>query len=203
MLHSIVGSMNSGKTLYMTRLLNEDFLKGRIIITNYFVNFPHMKINRDFLLKLSSLGNDDYITKLFENNLISIGLDELWIWLDSRRSQENTIATWFFNQTSKSDMNIYFTAQNNKQNDSRLRNNMHKLTSCTRAVKENGKYNEISNETRFLNQEQLDLLYIVAVTYKMGIFGLEYDYTERVRAKKFINLYNTKEVIKRYKDGTN
>jgi len=193
MLHSIVGLMNSGKTLYMTYLLYKDFLAGKSIFTNYDVNFTHNKINRDFLFYL---GQKNYT---FDN--ISMGLDELWILLDSRKSMENTTSTYFFNQSSKDDSRIYFTSQHNKQNDSRLRDNLHKISVCNRCILINGKFKLIDSEERFLDKKYIDILYIQITEYKRinyyGTSDLIASKRHYLKAKPLFNLFNTRQKIRR------
>lgn len=191
MINGIVGLMNSGKTLVQTYRLFLDYARGKDILTNYYVNFPHKRINKDFLIWLSQR----------EENLlnVSMGLDELWIWLDSRQAQKNTFATYIFNQSSKTDMNIYFTAQHNGQIDKRIRMNMHKVTHCNRVLNVNGKFKAIDEEQRFLSIEQQKQLYIKAVDFKRVNISF---YSQLVPQKPFylkaepiFSLYSTRERV--------
>ncbi len=186
--------MNSGKTLDMTLKLFLDYCSGRTILTNYWVSFPHYEINKDWLIHLSQNENT-----ILEN--VSIGLDELWIWLDARDSQRNTVATYFFLQSSKSDAKIYFTAQHNDQNDKRLRQNLHKISQCSRVLFINNKFVTISDELRFLTPEQQKILYIKVIEFKKINMGFYSDVvpitTKYIKADKIFKLYNTKQVIRK------
>src|SRR3989304_4513058 len=189
MINTIVGLMNSGKTLYMTYKLFLAYCKGKTILTNYDVGFPHFKINKDWLIDFTSK------EKVLEN--VAIGLDEIWIWLDCREAQKNTVFTYFFLQSSKDDTEIYLTAQNNEQIDRRIRQNLHKISQCSRAVLIDGEYKNINDEQRFLSDEMQDKLYIKVIDFKRMNFGLMSDMmpieTKFIFAKNIFKLYNTKE----------
>jgi len=191
-IHSIVGLMNSGKTLFLTLCLYKDFLKGRTIITNYHVNFPHYQINRDYLFYLAQTQPD--------TRNISFGFDELWIYLDCRSSQENKIATYFFLQSSKGDTQVYITAQDNSQNDLRIRTNQHLLTVCERRILVDKKLKKISDEQRHLPSWINNKLYIIARTYvqKIVIYQRDYVFKKRqiIKAKPIFNLYDTNYKMK-------
>jgi hypothetical protein len=75
-IHTIIGLMNSGKTLYMTYKLFLDYVRGFKIYTNYPVNFPHTLINKDYLVQMAK--------EQPNTRNIAFGFDELWLWLDSR-----------------------------------------------------------------------------------------------------------------------
>lgn len=195
MIHIIVGLMNSGKTLYMTKLLYRDYLRGRKILTNYPVNFPHYLINVDWLLNLAK--DEDTV---IEN--ISMGLDELWIHFDSRSSmsEQSKLGSYFFLQSSKDDSNIYITAQDNRQNEYRIRQNLHKITMCSRVFKaKEGQFQALSDERRFLPLAIQKRLYIKAMTFKRVLMGfnsgLSPARTEYVKASKYFPLYDTRKKI--------
>ena len=191
MIHVITGLMNSGKTLYMTKLGFRNYLLGRQIISNYSLNFPHFKVNKDYIM---TLGEKQPVLK----NVCFL-LDELWIWLDCRDSFKNKVATYFFLQSSKDDTNIYITAQTNQQNEKRIRDNLHKITTCSRCVLESGIFKEIVDDKRFLLPSILERMYIKAVNFKrvnMGIFSdIKHTDTEYIKAQTYISLYNTREKI--------
>lgn len=200
MIESVVGLMSSGKTLYMTYKLYIAWLKGKTIITNYPVNFPHLRINQDWLLEL--VQNDDIV---IEN--VAFGFDELWMWLmDSRRSMGNEakVGSYFFLQSSKDDSEIYITAQDNTQNDRRLRDNLHRITECKRVLLIDDKFISIGEENRFLERKYgewiNDYLFIEAQTYKrvltMGVLDLKLTEKMHIPAKLIFNLYDTSKKIK-------
>lgn len=199
MLESITGVQNSGKTAYLVNELFTDFTKGRIIITNIHLNFPHIKVNKDWLIERSL--KQDIIEWLKLNNIpfkkggLSFGFDELWIWLDARQSMANTIATYFFLQSSKDDSNIRFTAQTNNQNDRRIRDNLHRITECDRVLKYNDTYFLIDNEERYLSPELNLFLYIQAEIFKRqergGLTTFESYATKYIKAMPLFELFDT------------
>lgn len=186
-MHSIVGLMNSGKTLYMTYLLFLDYLKGRKIFSNYHLNFPHTIIKKEELIKLAKSGEP--------TDNISFGFDELWIWLDCRKAMENTIMTYFFLQSSKGDTKIYFTTQNEGQNDLRIKQNIHLISTCERRLLIEGKFKKISDEIRILPPPFQRFLIIKVKTYVRRLIGLESELvkkkTTRLVASKIFPLYDT------------
>lgn len=186
-MHSIVGLMNSGKTLYMTFLLYLDYLLGRKIITNYYVNFPHEEIKKEKLIEMAKNGTD--------TKNMSFGFDELWIWLDCRKAMSNTISTYFFLQSSKGDTRIYFTTQDEGQNDLRLKQNIHLITVCQRRLLLNGKLHKITDEIRELPKEIQQFLVIKYKTYVRRMVGLESELVIKkkgiVKAKPIFLLYDT------------
>ncbi len=197
-IHGIMGLMNSGKTFYMTIQGFLQFLKGKTIISNYDLSFPHYKINKDFLIELGK-------TQPVLNNVCFL-LDELWIWLDCRDSLKNTVSSYFFLQSSKDDTKIYFTAQHIGQTEKRIKTNMHLLSNCQRVLKENGKFVAISDEDRFLTPEHgydvsvFENLHIKIQTFKQINYYIYNDFVpkkrEFIKVKPFIGLYNTSQKIK-------
>lgn len=201
-IHSICGLMNSGKTLYMTYRLFLDYCRGRTIVTNYDLNFPHIKINRDTLFFLGE--SNPSLKDFFQSKNISMGFDELWLWLDCREAINNRIATYFFLQSSKDDINIYITAQDNDQNEKRIRNNLHFFTGCERRLLDNSKFINVPfefNEKRFLPMELYEKLYIKAITYKRESNFLYSNYQEYKKiylyARIIAKLYDTTQKIRR------
>lgn len=171
MLHTIIGLMNSGKTWFCTLKLFIDWCNGRKIITNYDVFFPHTKINMEDLENMAK--------EQPELPNVSMGLDELWIWLDARSSMSNTPMTYLFLQSSKGQQggtNIYLTAQDDRQLDIRLRDNQHFLTICSRKLIIGGKKIKINDSIRELPIYLQQYLYICAKTYTQKIVGFDRKY---------------------------
>lgn len=191
--------MNSGKTLYMTYLLYKEFRKGKKIITNYHVNFPHYEINRDFLF---FLGERNVV---LQN--VCFGLDELWIWLDCREAMENKVATYFFLQSSKDDSHIYLTAQNNGQNEKRLKENINMLSVCDRYLYNPEKhcYEKIVSPQRILPKEFWSKLRIKIIEYENRNYYIFSDFLPTgnvyfLKAQEAFSLYDTKQKIRRKED---
>lgn len=185
--------MNSGKSLYMTYKGINDYIQGRKIYTNLNLLIPHVKVTRETILKFGK-------TQPQLNN-ISFLLDEFWIWFDSRSSNENKMATNFLLQSSKQDTNIYMTAQDNSQNDKRIRQNQHFITICDRRILQNGKLKRIKTERRILPSQYWSKLYILAKTYKYQLLGIERGIKliskETIKAETMFKLYDTHQKIKK------
>ncbi len=156
--------MNSGKTLYMVFKLYTAWRSGKIIMTNLDLAFPHYKINRDFMIKL---GQEQPV---LEN--VAFGLDEFWIWFDAYQHRSGQVVSYFFNQSSKDDTEIYITLQHNRQIDVRLRDNCHKVYQCSRVLLQDGKFLNISEEQRFLPEKYHKQLYIKVIEFKRISVGM-------------------------------
>lgn len=188
MIHSIVGAQNEGKSWFAQYCAFQDWKKGRKIISNMNLAFPHYRVNKDFVFWLGE--NQPafrYITFLF---------DELWLWLDCRTPIENRIATYFFLQSSKSDANIYLTAQDNSQNELRIRKNLHKYTECRRFLLINNRFCRVITEERDL-EKWSPYLYIECKTrikdLKMSETIYRLKEVKYYHAIEFFNMYNTRE----------
>lgn len=108
------GLKRSGKTLAMTLFLYLEYLKGKKILTNYWVSFPHEIIDVQKLVELHEDIEDS-----------AIGIDEIHMICDSRRSskKQNILMSYFVLQSGHRDVNLYYTSQFNKQFDVRIRDN--------------------------------------------------------------------------------
>jgi hypothetical protein len=189
MLWSICGFQNEGKTFFAMCLGYNDFRRGKTIITNMDLYYPHIKINKDTIFFLGE--------KQPNLNNVSFLFDELWIYLDCRKAIENTIASYFFLQSSKDSSNIYLTAQNNEQNELRIKQNLHKYTECQRGIIHNGKFHHIESENRDLGEPLNSFLVIECKTYiRKGNINNSMWILQNItyiKAKSFFNLYNTRE----------
>lgn len=192
MLHTAIGYMNSGKSLFIVYKGLLDYIKGRKVYSNMNLNFPHFKVNKDYLMKAGKEGTTFYNTTFL--------LDEFWIWFDCRTSSENKLATNFLLQSSKEDTDIYLTAQDNDQNDKRVRRNQHFVTICERKQLIGNRLRRIRSEQRILPFEIQRKLYIYCKTYKYELIGLErkLKLTQKLplKALPIFKLYNTHQKIK-------
>lgn len=203
MIHLITGLMSSGKTLYMSSLLYNDYTRGRTILSNYSLNFPHYKINIDYLLMMAQKEN-----VVLSN--VSIGLDELWIYLDARRSSAdiNLLSSYFFLQSSKDDTHIYITSQKAEQLDLRIRDNCHKFSKCSRVYRtKNNEFLTINSGRRKLPPKINKDLYIEVQNFKQYSVGFETPLLPYkvvyIKAEKLFNLYDTskKMINTRFENG--
>ena len=110
----IKGLKGSGKTLFMTILLYQEYLKGKKIFTNYKIHFPHEIIDVNKMVELD-----------IELKNSAIGLDELHMICDARRSgkKQNILMSYFILQSRHRSVNFYYTTQFDRQVDARIREN--------------------------------------------------------------------------------
>lgn len=110
----IKGLKGSGKTLFMTILLYQEYLKGKKIYTNYKVNFPHETIDVQEMINLDIN---------LKNSVIAI--DEIHMICDARRSgkKQNILMSYFILQSRHRSVNFYYTTQFDRQVDARIREN--------------------------------------------------------------------------------
>jgi len=111
---AIVGGMGSGKTLLMTYLAYQDFLKKRSVFSNYGLSFKHDKFNKEFLMNYTD-GEG--------LNSCTICADEFHIFMDSRNHalKSNKLISYMINQCRKRSVDFMFTTQSIDQVDVRLR----------------------------------------------------------------------------------
>lgn len=125
MIIAIVGTIGSGKTLWMTRCLYKEKMRSldSRICANYGLSFDHEKINGEELFGLKSS---------LKNTIL--GIDEMHIFMDSRdfMKPNNKQMTHFILQTRHLGVQLYFTTQDISQVDVRLRRQLDYLIHCTK-----------------------------------------------------------------------
>jgi len=105
-------NLGSGKTLLMIRYLVNDFFKNKRIFCNIRIN----KINYEQIFIEDFL--DESKTDMFKN--ATIGIDEITLFMDCRRSMQNTFLSYIFLQSRKRKLNFYVTTQSLDMLDNRL-----------------------------------------------------------------------------------
>jgi hypothetical protein len=109
MIVGIEGGLGTGKTIIMLRYLLKDYLNDLIIFANLGLkHIKYEKLNVMDIMKNENLYN------------ISIGIDEITVFLDCRRSASNTKISYFILQTRKRNVNLYYTSQSFGMIDRRL-----------------------------------------------------------------------------------
>lgn len=188
---------NEGKTLGLVVETFKDWLRGRTIYTNIPLNFPHILINKDFLI--------DIVQKGINISDATFLLDEVWLWIDSRL--RDRIMSYFYLQSSKDNLNINMSAQTERQVDVRLRENLHKWGYCSRYLAYKGKLIRLPKdffEVRILPKELQPLLFIkvelftpiVSVRRNIGFDDFQLSKTRFIHAQDFFKLYDTKSKVK-------
>jgi hypothetical protein len=121
MIIGLEGPLGGGKTIGMVRYLNKDYANGNRV----FANFGLRKIDYEFLNVLEVMQDQQL-------NNVSIGIDELTVFLDCRKSSSkvNRLLSYFILQTRKRNVNLYFTTQDFGMLDLRLMNHTHFQIYC-------------------------------------------------------------------------
>jgi hypothetical protein len=197
MIIGFIGQRNSGKTLSMTIEAFKKYKQGYKIYSNYHLNFPYTPFTVDDLLAFAEAG------MYFGNSIFLI--DEIHIYFDSRCSgqKRNRIFSYFLNQSSKNDIDIYYTSQFSRQVEVRMRLNteivvesvckgvLYKTKNSSPVIMEN--YRPKPNDYKWT-------AYITNIVTKFSDTGYD-KVTKRVyRADRYYKLYDTRQVIKMEKD---
>lgn len=126
MIIGVIGDRGSGKTLFMTKEAFFCYLNNKQVYSNYRLNF---KSNENKLKP--KLIKNDFFRNFEKYNLknVSLFLDEIYVYIDSRNSGSsiNKIMSYFFNQTRKTGVDLYYSTQFFSQVDKRLRFNTEKF----------------------------------------------------------------------------
>jgi len=110
------GGLGSGKTVGVVEYLYKDSLENRPIATN----FDLYDIEFDYL-NLKKLLDD--AQKEIDLNELSMGIDEIQVFIDSRvsgHSKKNMLFSYFVLQTRKRNVNLYYTTQHFDMVDKRV-----------------------------------------------------------------------------------
>jgi len=189
-LEGYIGSMRSGKTLTMTRELYKEYINGRKVYSNYWLNFPHEELDINDLDE--AIRRKD--TSRFDNAVI--GIDEIHVYLDSRTSgaKRNRITSYFMTQSGKMNCRILWTSQFLRQVELRIRYNSNYLNSCKRFIM-------YKKKKIYLPQDDKRVDFIVEVKHHVlsegyGKIGFLRDKTWYLRQpKRFFHLYDTLQKV--------
>jgi len=160
-LMGIIGDLGAGKTLSLVYFGYRAYLKQRKIYTNM-----RSLIFKD-IMALTILELEDMRSGF-------AGLDELWLWADSRLSPslKNRVASLILLKSRKRDMDIVYTTQHWMQIDCRIRNVTDFLIMP-----------ELSQNETFCRIKVLSypyLSHVKTITYRTAPFFKMYDHTEEI-----------------------
>lgn len=112
---SIEGPMGAGKTGVATWLAHQDYLAGRQIFCNYFVNFDYIEFDQELFYKLNE--------ENFELNNCHIVADEGYLYMDARTSMSagNRVVNYYAMQTRKRNVDLSITTHAFNRLDKRIR----------------------------------------------------------------------------------
>ena len=189
MIRIYIGLLGSGKTLSMVKDMYNDNKNGRKIVSNLILKFTKNQISQDFFEKFASGKKEE----LFN---VTLGLDELHIFLDSRRStsKRNTYLSYFILQTRKRDVVLRGTSQFFNQIDLRLRNITDYLTQCEALIKQGNKFIKVTPVKAIsgLTEEETENLWIKNTTIDRSGKVIN---KSIFKAKPYFNLYDTNQII--------
>lgn len=99
------------------------YLRGRTVMGNYGLRFPHQVVDAEQLAKMGHELQDAVIC-----------LDEVHVLIDSRRSVtgRNIMISYFILQTRKRGVSLFYTSQSIHQVEKRLRDNTDYIVYCER-----------------------------------------------------------------------
>lgn len=180
----------------MTKEAYKKYKQGFKIYSNYHLNFPYTPYTVDDLIMFAESG------MYFGNSIFLI--DELHIYFDSRaRGKRNMIFSYFLNQSSKNDIDVYYTSQFARQVEVRLRLNTEIVCEsvCKSIVwKTKGCKPVIYQNYRPKPNDYKTISWITNVITQFSDTG--YDKMRKLswKANPYFKLYDTREVIKMQKD---
>jgi hypothetical protein len=176
MIVGIEGGLGSGKTILMTRYLVKDNLLNKHKI---YSNYKLEKVEYEIIDLTKIL---DMHKNSFNLNNCSIGIDEITVFADCRKSgsKMNRLISYFILQSRKRDVNIYFTTQNLQMIDFRLANYMDFQVICEKIHDKDG--NDIEGYAKYRIFDIRDIKNIKIVRFVMDL-------------KKYYRFYDTNEVI--------
>lgn len=112
MIIAFIGDIGSGKTISMIKYAYEEYLKGRIIYTNIWLDFPKTK-GHGKIVDLDMQFFIDYAKSDFNIQNALVLIDEIHIYFDSRNpmTKRNKIFSKFITQSRKRSVTLVYTTQ--------------------------------------------------------------------------------------------
>ena len=165
------GMMGSGKTILMVRYLLKDHANGHKV----FANFGLRGIDYEHLNVIDIMKNENL-------NDVSVGIDEITVFCDCRRSTSklNQMISYFILQTRKRNCTLYFTTQNFSMCDKRLMEHCDIQILCDMA--HNTKGEELEDWRHYTVFDIRNIRNIKVKRFALDI-------------SKYYDYYDTKEVI--------
>lgn len=189
MIRIYIGLLGSGKTLSMIRDMYKDKKRNKKVITNLVTKFSSTNLSSKFFEDFSK----DKTGELFN---CTIAIDELHIFLDSRRStsKRNTATSYFILQTRKREVMLRGTSQFFCQIDVRLRNVTDYLTECKAFIKKGNNFIKVTplKQLNGLSKEEQNNLWIENKTYDRIGHIINHS---MFKAKPYYKLYDTNQII--------
>lgn len=191
-----IGSRNSGKTLSMTIEAYKKYKQGYKIYSNYHLNFSYTPYTIDDLLSFAESG-------MYFGNTIFL-VDEAHIYFDSySKGKRNMIFSYFLNQSSKNDIDIYLSTQFARQIFIRIRLNTEVVveSSCRVVLWKNKDSSPVLLENyRQKPNDYHTEVYVYNKIIKFSDSGNDKVVKRMYKGNKYFPLYDTRQVIKQQTD---
>lgn len=185
MIIGIEGDLGTGKTIMMVRYLHKDFinLKHRIMSNMQGLQFGEI-INIPEIMQFDkkTKTKDIDVKKMPNLNNVSIGIDEITVFMDCRRSMSkmNLLLSYFILQTRKRNVHLYYTTQDTDMVDNRLFKYTNMFVFCEYIYDEEG--DVIDDWRNYFIVDRRKKRKWQTSSFNMNI-------------SKYYDLYDTKEVI--------
>lgn len=191
-----IGSRGSGKTLSMTIEAYKKYKQGYKIYSNYHLNFPYTPYTIDDLIMFAESG-------MYFGNTIFL-IDEAHIYFDSyQKGKRAMIFSYFLNQSSKNDIDVYLSTQFARQIFIRIRMNTEIVVECNSKVvlwkDKNSKPIILENYRKKPNDYHTEV-YVYNKYIKFSDSGVDKFSRRMYNGNKYFSLYDTKQVIKQQTD---
>lgn len=184
MIIGIEGALGSGKTVQMIRYLYKDkFNLGNEVKTNFKTVFSKPLDILGILGITEKTKMKDINIKTAPNlNNVSIGIDEITVFMDCRRSQSkmNLLLSYFILQTRKRNVQLYYTTQDFGMIDTRLFAHTHIM------IIANFMYDENENEIQDWREYS-----VIDLRNKRNIQITRFN----MKISNYYDLYDTNEII--------
>ena len=180
----------------MTIEAYKKYLQGYKIYSNYHLNFPYTPYTIDDLIMFAESG-------MYFGNTIFL-IDEAHIYFDSyQKGKRAMIFSYFLNQSSKNDIDVYLSTQFARQIFIRIRLNTEIVVECNCKVvlwKTKDSKPVILENYRKKPHDYHTEVYAYNKIIKFSDTGID-KFTKRMyKANKYFSLYDTKQVIKQQTD---
>lgn len=143
MIIGIEGDLGTGKTIMMVRYLYKDFIQLKNVVMCNMIGLQFgeiIDIPKIMQFDRYKKVKDIDVSKMPNINNVSIGIDEITVFMDCRRSMSkmNLLLSYFILQTRKRNVHLYYTTQDVDMVDSRLFKYTNMFVFCEYIYDENG-----------------------------------------------------------------
>ena len=191
MIGIFLGEQNSGKTLAMTYYAMLYQKRGYEVYSNYNLGFEHKKITKKVIV--------DYVKNKKQFIRAVFCIDEIYLILDSRNfgQKSSKIFSYFLLQTSKRNVHLLGTAQYFNTVEKRFRENCNFRVFCSRVIKKDNKYYDVSTNLRFLKDTK-NLFIAMNFIIRKSLDGITDSFIAKrfhLQAEPMFKYYDTTELL--------